>query len=96
MKVGANWVSECRYLENEGALEIRLDDRVIEMLTIFDRNNPFTKYERQMIVNLGTYGIILFELIASCMHQQHKQKAYTISTYEKNLTVLQPTQSFQF
>ena len=78
VKVGANWVSECRYLENEGALEIRLDDRVIEMLTIFDRNNPFTKYERQMIVNLGTYGIILFELIASCMHQQHKQKAYTI------------------
>ena len=78
VKVGANWVSECRYLENEGALEIRLDDRVIEMLTIFDKNNPFTKYERQMIVNLGTYGIILFELIASCMHQQHKQKAYTI------------------
>ena len=75
VKVGANWVSECRYLENEGALEIRLDDRVIEMLTIFDRNNPFTKYERQMIVNLGTYGIILFELIASCMHQQHKQKS---------------------
>ena len=78
VKVGANWVSECRYLENEGALEIRLDDRVIEMLTIFDKNNPFTKYERQMIVNLGTYGIILFELIASCMHQQHKQKAYRI------------------
>ena len=78
VKVGVNWVSECRYLENEGALEIRLDDRVIEMLTIFDKNNPFTKYERQMIVNLGTYGIILFELIASCMHQQHKQKAYTI------------------
>lgn len=78
VKVGSNWVSECRYLENEGALEIKLDDRVIEMLTIFDKNNPFTKYQRDMIVNLGSYGIILFELIASCMHQQHKQKAYTI------------------
>ena len=31
-----------------------------------------------MITSLGGYGIILFELIASCMHQQHKQKSYTI------------------
>jgi plasmid replication initiation protein len=78
VKVGANWVSECHYLEHEGALEIRLDDRMIEMLTVFDRENPFTKYERQMIVNLGSYGMILFEMIASCMYQQHKQKAYSI------------------
>ncbi|TGP43547.1 RepB family plasmid replication initiator protein [bacterium M00.F.Ca.ET.230.01.1.1] len=78
VKVGANWVSECHYLENEGALEIRLDDRMIEMLTLFDKNNPFTKYQRDMIVNLGSYGIVLFEMIASCMHQQYKQKAYTI------------------
>ena len=78
VKVGANWVSECHYLEHEGALEIRLDDRMIEMLTVFDRANPFTKYERQMIVNLGSYGLILFEMIASCMHQQHKQKTYSI------------------
>ena len=77
-KKGVSWVSECDYLENEGMIKIKLDDTVIEMLTIFDKNNPFTKYERQMIINLGTYGIILFELIASCMHQQHKQKAYTI------------------
>ena len=65
-------------MEHEGALEIRLDDRMIEMLTVFDRENPFTKYERQMIVNLGSYGMILFEMIASCMYQQHKQKAYSI------------------
>ena len=78
VKVGANWVSECHYLEHEGALEIRLDDRMIEMLTVFDKANPFTKYERQMIINLGSYGMILFEMIASCMHQQHKQKAYSI------------------
>ena len=77
-KKGVSWVSECDYLENEGMIKIKLDDTVIEMLTIFDKRNPFTKYERQMIINLGTYGIILFELIASCMHQQHKQKAYTI------------------
>ena len=77
-KKGISWVSECDYLESEGLIEIKLDETVIQMLTIFDKDNPFTKYERQMIVNLGTYGIFLFELIASCMHQQHKQKAYTI------------------
>ena len=77
-KKGVSWVSECDYFKNEGLLKIKLDDTVIEMLTVFDKANPFTKYERQMIVNLGSYGIILFELIASCMHQQHKQKAYTI------------------
>ena len=41
-----------------------------------------------MITSLGGYGIILFELIASCMHQQHKQKSYTIEYLEKNLIVL--------
>ena len=86
VKVGVNWVSECRYLQAEGALEIKLDDRVIEMLTLFDENNSFTKFQRQMIVNLGGYGLILFELIASCMHQQHKQKAYTIEYLREKLS----------
>ena len=31
-----------------------------------------------MITELGSYGIILFELVASCMHQEHKQKSYTV------------------
>lgn len=77
-KKGVSWVSECDYVENEGLVKIKLDDTVIEMLTVFDKANPFTKYERKMIVNLGSYGIVLFELIASCMHQQYKQKAYTV------------------
>lgn len=77
-KKGVSWVSECDYIENEGLVKIKLDDTVIEMLTVFDKANPFTKYERKMIANLGSYGVILFELIASCMHQQHQQKAYTV------------------
>lgn len=77
-KKGVSWVSECDYIENEGLVRIKLDDTVIEMLTIFDKANPFTKYERKQIVNLGSYGVVLFELISSCMHQQHKQKAYTV------------------
>jgi len=77
-KKGVSWVSECDYIENEGLVKVKLDDTVIEMLTVFDKVNPFTKYERKMIANLGSYGVILFELMASCMFQKHKQKAYTV------------------
>ena len=77
-KKGVSWVSECDYIEKEGLVRVKLDDTVIEMLTVFDKANPFTKYERKMIVNLGSYGVVLFELIASCMHQQYKKKAYTV------------------
>ena len=94
VKVGANWVSECHYLEHEGALEIRLDDRMIEMLTVFDKANPFTKYERQMIINLGSYGMILFEMIASCMHQQHKQKAYSIEYLREKFNCVETYPTF--
>lgn len=77
-KVGVSWFVTCEYKEKKGCLEIVLADEVIEMLTVFDKANPFTKYQKDMIVQLGTYGIVLFELIASCMHQQYKQKAFSI------------------
>ena len=77
-KTGSNWIEHCEYKENLGCLEIYLTTLTIEMLTVFDKANPFTKYEHDIIVRLGSYGIILFELIASCMHQQYKQKSYTI------------------
>ena len=77
-KVKVSWITKGDYKDNQGEVHIDLHNDVVEMLTVFDKANPFTKYERQMIVNLGSYGIILFELIASCMHQDHKQKTYTI------------------
>lgn len=77
-KKGVSWLVECDYKENEGCLEIILADTVLEMLTVFDTDNSFTKYQKNMITNLGSYGIILFELIASCMYQDHKQKSYTV------------------
>lgn len=77
-KSGVSWFSWCDYLENEAILKIQLNNRVIEMLTIFDKANPFTKYQKEWITKLGTYGIILLELILSCMCQKHKQKSYTV------------------
>lgn len=77
-KVKVTWITKGDYKDNQGEVHIDLHKDVIEMLTVFDKTNPFTKYERQMIIKLGCYGIILFELISSCLYQKDKSKAYTI------------------
>ena len=77
-RIQVSWFTKAVYQNKQGEVHIDLHNDVVEMLTVFDKENPFTKYERKMIVNLGSYGVILFELILSCMHQQYKQKAYTV------------------
>ncbi|UYZ90976.1 replication initiation protein (plasmid) [Moraxella bovis] len=66
-KKGVNWVSECDYIENEGMIKIRLDNTVIEMLTVFDKatGHFWTQYQKEWIINLGAYGIIMLEMILS-------------------------------
>jgi len=78
-KKGVSWVAECEYIKGEGRIEVTLTDTVTEMLTVFDKSHPFTKYERQNIVNLGSYGVILFELISSCLHQKNPKKSYAVN-----------------
>lgn len=75
---GVSWIGTAEYKDREGMVEVSLLDEVIQMLTVFDKSNPFTKYERKHIANLGSHGIILFELISSCMHQLFKSKSYEI------------------
>ena len=77
-KIQVSWLTKSVYQDGLGEIHVDLHNDVVEMLTVFDKSNPFTKYERQMIVDLGSYGIILFELIASCMYQKYKQKVYTV------------------
>lgn len=66
-KKGVSWVSECDYIENEAKIKIKLDDTVIEMLTVFDKTtgNFWTQYQKEWIINLGTYGIVMLEMILS-------------------------------
>lgn len=78
-KVRVTWISKGDYKENQGQIHIDLHDDLVEMLTVFDKTHPYTKYERKMISELGSHGVILFELIASCMFQKHKKKTYTIN-----------------
>ena len=91
-KTEVSWLTKAVYQDKMGEIHVDLHNDVIEMLTVFDKANPFTKYERQLIVNLGCYGMILFELISSCMYQQFKQKSYTIEYLREkfNCTELYP------
>lgn len=91
-KKGVSWVSECDYLENEGQIKIKLDSTVIEMLTVFDKTtgNFWTQYQKEWIVNLGAYGIIMLEMILSSMESkgyytvEHlREKFDCIDTYKK-------------
>lgn len=88
-RTGVSWLVECEYKEKEGQLEIILADTVIQMLSVFDRENPFTKWERHWIINLGSYGMVLFELIASCMFQEHKKKTYTVEYLREKFNCLE-------
>lgn len=76
---GSSWVAECEYLKGQGRIAVTLTDTVTEMLTVFDKSNTFTKYERRYIVELGSYGILMFELVSSCLHLQGGKKAYSVA-----------------
>lgn len=76
---GSSWVAECEYLKGQGRIAVTLTDTVTEMLTVFDKSNTFTKYERHYIVELGSYGILMFELVSSCLHLQGGKKAYSVA-----------------
>lgn len=77
-KRGISWLGEASYRKKKGVLEVELTSTVISMLTVFDKMHPYTKYQRSLIINLPHYGIVLFELIMSCMHQQFKKKTFTV------------------
>lgn len=76
-KKGVSWVSECDYIENEAKIKVKLDDTVIEMLTVFDKatGNFWTQYQKEWIINLGTYGIVMLEMVLS---SQENNGVYTV------------------
>lgn len=91
-KKGVSWVSECDYIENEGMIKVRLDNTVIEMLTVFDKTtgNFWTQYQKEWIINLGAYGIIMLEMVLSskenngCYTVKHlREKFDCVETYKK-------------
>lgn len=72
-----SWIGKSVYKPRSAIVEIILMEDVIEMLSVFDRNNPFTKYHKDLIINLNSDGMILLELVASFEGKRHKQETFT-------------------
>lgn len=75
---GSSWLDNCVYRNAEGCIDIRLSSLVVEMLTVFDKHNPFTKYKRDWVVHLGRYGIDLFEIMMSTAYRREHSATHTV------------------
>lgn len=67
-KRGVSWFVECGYLDSRGGIEVILGERVTEMLTVFDKEHAFTKHQKEWIMQLGGYGIALFQILWSYIY----------------------------
>lgn len=72
-----SWIGKSVYKPRSANIEIVLMDDVIEMLSVFDRNNPFTKYHKDLIINLNGDGMVMLELVASFENKRNKQQSFT-------------------
>lgn len=72
-----SWVGKSIYKPRSSIIEVLLMDDVIEMLSVFDRHNPFTKYHKDLIMHLSSDGMILLELVASFENKRSRQESYT-------------------
>ena len=67
--VRLSWVTRGEYFKDNGCIELQFHDDVIEMLTVFDKatGNFWTQYQKEWVINLGTYGIIMLEMVLSSL-----------------------------
>ena len=72
-----SWVGKSLFKPRSAIIEVLLMDDVIEMLSVFDRQNPFTKYHKDLIMHLSSDGMILLELVASFEDKRSRQESYT-------------------
>lgn len=79
---GSAWFTDCGYLKEQGGIKVRLSDTVLQMLTVFNQLNPFTKYQKEWITKLGVYGIILLELAVCRLNELRTDRCVLTFTVE--------------
>ena len=68
-RVKCRWVYKIKYLKGHGGIELSFPSEIIYMLTIFDKNNSFTIYDKNIGLSFrGMYSLRLYELL-----QQYKK-----------------------
>lgn len=67
-RVGSNWVIDCVY--EEASINIRFTKFVLLMLKQLDKFNPYTKYKKEIALQLkNTYSIDLYHLLKKNQHK---------------------------
>jgi plasmid replication initiation protein len=70
----SRWVYDLKYRKGEGAVEVSFPPLVVQLLTEFDKNNPFTKYEMKNIARMtSTHAIRLYELLVQYREIGHRK-----------------------
>lgn len=74
-EVDIHWITKADYQWGDGYINIDLHDDVIEMLCIFDKHG-YTQNEKEWFSKLGSYGLVLLQLIAAKRKRQENLTAY--------------------
>lgn len=78
LESSVSWIGKSTYIPQSSIIEVTLMDDIITMLSVFDRNNPYTRYQKNLIVNLSANGLLLLELVASFEDKRNKEETYTV------------------
>lgn len=71
--VKCRWVYRLKYKKNEGEIEVSFPAEVIFMLSVFNRENTFTVYERKNIQKMtSVYAIRFYELFMQYKNIGHR------------------------
>ena len=57
----------------QGWVDVEIPANMVKMLTIFNKANPFTKFQWDLVVDLGSNGLIMLELLSSIIWEKKKQ-----------------------
>ena len=60
-KTVANWILRSTY--SEGGVDVFFTDEVLQMLRLFDKHNPYTRYKKEIILRLkGDYSFEIYHI----------------------------------
>lgn len=67
------FISDTLIKTRQGWVDVEIPTNMVRMLTIFNKENPFTKFQWDLVVDLGGNGLIMLELLSSIIWEKKKQ-----------------------
>lgn len=83
-EIDVNYAFRFRYREQSSQMWVSLSSELIEMLTVFDAQHPFTKYELTDVIKMKSQAsITLFELLTQ--HKKMGKRQFSVAYLRKIL-----------